>query len=65
MQHPKTDTGSSSPHRGEKEHTAFVHIPLMTRTKASHGLQILTSEGISVSYVQANGNGNMRSTQTG
>ena len=37
MQHPGTDTGSSDPHWGEKEHIASVHVPLMTGTEASHG----------------------------
>ena len=59
MQHPGTDTGSSGPHRGEKEHTASVHVPLMTGTKVSHGPEILTSEGNLASYVQADCNGNM------
>ena len=59
MQHPGTDNGSSSPHRGEKEHTAFVHIPLMIGTEASHGPEILAFKGNLASYVQADGNGNM------
>ena len=45
MQHPGTDTGSSSLHWGKKEHTAFVHVPLMTRTKVSHSPGILASMG--------------------
>ena len=59
MQHPGTDTGSFGSHWGEKEHTALVHVPLMTRTKAYHGLVIPTSKGNPASYVQADGNGNM------
>ena len=59
MQHPGTDIGFSGPHRGEKEHTASVHVPLMTGTEASHGPEIPTSEGNLASYVQAVGNGNM------
>ena len=59
MLYPGTDTGSSGPHRGEKEHIASVHIPLMTGTEASHGLAILASEGNPTSYVQVECNGNM------
>ena len=59
MQHPGTDTGSSGPHRGEKEHIASVHVPLITGTEVSHGLEIPTSEGNLASYVQADGNDNM------
>ena len=59
MQHPRTDTGSSGPHRGEKEHTASMHVPLMNGTEASHGPEIPTSKGNPASYVQADGNGNM------
>ena len=59
MQHLGTNTGSFGAHRGEKEHSAFVHVPLMTGTEASHGLEIPTSEGNPASHVQADGNGNM------
>ena len=59
MQHHGTDIGSSGPHRGEKEHIAFVHVPLMTGTEASHGPAIPAYEGNLASYVQANCNGNM------
>ena len=59
MQHPRTDTGSSGPHRGEKEHTAFVRVPLMTGTEVSHGPKIPASEGNPALYVQADCNGNM------
>ena len=59
MQHSEIDTGSSSPHWGKKEHTAFVRVPLMTRTEVSHSPEIPASEGNPISYVQANGNGNM------
>ena len=59
MQHLRNDTGFSSPHRGEKEHIASVHVPLMTRTKASHGHVIPVSEGNPSSYVQTDFNGNM------
>ena len=51
MQHPGTDIGSSGPHRGEKEHIASVHVPLMTGTEASHGPVIPASEGNPASYV--------------
>ena len=53
MQHPRTDTGSSCLHRGEKEHIASVHVPLMNGTEASHG------PTIPASYVQDDCNGNM------
>ena len=59
MQHLGTDIGSSGPHRGEKENIAYVHVPLMTGTEASHGPAILASEGNPASNVQANCNGNM------
>ena len=59
MQHPKIDTGSSSPHRREKEHTTSVHVPLMIATEASHGPKIPASEGSPTSHVQADGNDNM------
>ena len=59
MQHLGTDTGSSGLHRGEKEHTASVHVPLMTGFEASHGLEIPASEGNLASYVQDDGNDNM------
>ena len=59
MQHLWTDTGSSGPHWGDKEHTASVHVPPMARTKAPHGLEIPISEGNPASHVQADGNDNM------
>ena len=59
MHHLGTDTGSSRPYWGEKEHTVSVHVPLMIGTEASHGPEIPASEGNLASYVQANGNGNM------
>ena len=65
MQHPGTDTGSFGSYWGEEEHTASVHISLMTGTEASHDLEILASEGNPASYVQADGNGNMLLAQTG
>ena len=65
MPHPEADTCSSGPYWGEKEHTTFVHIPLMTRTKVSHSPGIPASTGNLVLYVQADGNGNMSSALTG
>ena len=59
MQHLRTDTGSSSPYWGEKEHTASMHVPLMTGTEASHCPEIPSSKGNLTSHVQADGNGNM------
>ena len=59
MQHPGTDTGSSGPHRGEKEYTMSMHVPLMIGTEASHGLEIPASKGNPTSHVQDDGNGNM------
>ena len=58
LQHPETDIGSSGSHWVKKEHTASVHIPLMTRNEASHGPEILAYEGNLASHVQADGNGN-------
>ena len=51
MEHPRTDTGSYGPHRGEKEHIASVHVLLMTGTEVSHGPEIPASEGNPASYV--------------
>ena len=65
MQHLKTDTGSSGPHWGKKEHTASVHIPLMTGAEVSRSLRIVTSTSNPVSHVQADGNENMSSVLTG
>ena len=64
MQHLETDTGSSSSYWGKEEHTASVHVPLMTGTEVSHspGIPALTSNF--VSYVQADGNENMSSALT-
>ena len=59
MQHLGTDTCSSGQHWGEKEHTASVHVPLMTGIEASHGHEIPASEDNLASYVQADGNDNM------
>ena len=59
QQHPRTDTGSSCPHWGEKKHTASVHVPLMTGIKVSCSPGIPASMANLVSYVRANGNENM------
>ena len=45
MQHPETDTGPFGSHWGEKEQTAFAHVPLMTKTVLSQYLEVLASEG--------------------
>ena len=63
--HSEADIGSFGPHWGKKEHTVFVHVPLMTGTKVSRSLGILASEGNHVSYVQADGSENMSSVLTG
>ena len=65
MPHSGTDTGSSGPCWGKKEHTASVHVPLMTGTMPSKNPGILASKGNPASYVQADGNGNMSSVLTG
>ena len=65
MLHSKADTGSSGPCWGKKEHTASVHVPLMTGTVSSQNPRILASAGNLASYVQADGNGNMLSVLTG
>ena len=65
MPHSETDTGSSSPCWGKNEHTTSVHVPLMTRTEVSCSPGILASTKNLVSYVQANGNGNMSSVMIG
>ena len=65
MTHPKADTYSPGPYWGDKEHTASMHVPMMTRTEVSHSLGILAFGGNLVSYVQAYGNGNMSSALTG
>ena len=65
MQHPRTDSGRSGSYWGEKEKTASVPIPLMTRTTLSHNFRILASMGNPVSCAQVDGNGSMSSTQSG
>ena len=65
MLHSKAGTGSSSPHWGEKEHTASVHVPPMTGTVPSQNPGILAFKGNPTSYVQDYGNGNMSSVQIG
>ena len=65
MQHPKTNTGSSVPHWGEKEQIVFVHVPLMTGIVSSQNSGILASEGNLASYVQTDGSNNMSSVVTG
>ena len=65
MPHPEADTCSLGLYWGEKEHTPSVHVSLMTGTEVSHSLEIPASTGNLVSYVQADGNGNMSSTLTG
>ena len=64
MPHPEVDSCSPGSYWGEKEHTAPVHVPLMTGTKVSYSPGILASEGNLVSFVQADGNGNMSSALT-
>ena len=61
MQHSEADTGSSGPCWGKKEHTASVHVPLMTGTEVSRILGIPASAGNLVLYVRDDGNGNMSS----
>ena len=65
MQHPRADTGSSSLHRGKKEHTASVRVPPMTGTDVSRSPGIPASMGNLVSDVRAIGNGHMSSVLTG
>ena len=65
VQHLGTDTSSLSPWWGREEHTMFVNVPLMTGTKVSYNSRIPASEGNTVSYVQAGGNGNMYFTLFG
>ena len=64
MQHPETDTGTSGPHRGEKEQTVSTPIPLMIGTEVSHIPGIPASAGNLVSNVRADGNGNISSVLT-
>ena len=65
MPHLEADIGSSGPCWGKKEHTVSVHVPLMTGTEVSRSLGILASMGNLISYVQADGNGNISSVLTG
>ena len=65
MQHLKIDTRSSDLHWGETEKTVSRHTPLMIGIEVSRSLGILASTGNLVSYVQADGNGNMSSVLTG
>ena len=59
MQHPKTDTGPSSPHWVKKKQTASAPVPLMTGTVPSQNPEILASEGNPSSNVQADGRNNI------
>ena len=59
MQHPGFDTSSFGPHRGEKEHTTSMRVPLMIGIEVSYGPKILASEGNPALYVQVDCNGNM------
>ena len=65
MQHLGTDTGSSGPHWGKKEHIASVHVPPMIGTEVSRGPGIPASSGNLISHVRAIDNGNMSSVLTG
>ena len=65
MQHPKTDTSSSSPWWGKEEQAEFANVPLMTGTGVSHNSGIPTSKDNPVSCVQVSGNGNTSSTLAG
>ena len=65
MSHSEADTGSSGPCWAEKEHTASVHVSLMTGTEVSRSPGIPASADNLVSYVWADGNGNMSSVLTG
>ena len=65
MQHPRTNTGSSSSHWGKKEQNVSVHVPLMTGTVMSHNPGIPSSEGNPSSYVQADGSNNISSVLSG
>ena len=63
VSHPDTDTCSSGPCWGKEEVTESAHIPLMIGIVVSHDPETPVSEGNSVSCVQADGNGNMSSSQ--
>ena len=65
MQHPKTDTGPSSPHQGEKEQAGSAPVPLITGTAPSQYPKILASEDNPTSYVQADGKNNISSFLVG
>ena len=65
MQHPEIDAGSPCPWWGKEETTAFMHVPLMTRTEVSHSPGIPASEDSPASCVQASNNGNTSSDLIG
>ena len=65
MLHPEADTCSPGPYWGKKEYNASMHVPLMIGTEVSHSPRIPTSTSNLVSYVQADGNGNMSLALTG
>ena len=65
VQHPRTDTGSSCPYWGKKEHTTSLPVPPMTGTEVSRGLGIPAYADNLVSDVWAVGNGNISSVLTG
>ena len=66
MQYPETSTGPLGPHWSEKEQIVFTLVPLMSGTKVSHNHGIPASAGNLnlVSYIRADGNGNMSSVLT-
>ena len=64
MPYPEADTCSLGLYWGEKEHIAYMHVPLMIGIEVSHSPGILASTGNLISYVQADGNGNMSSALT-
>ena len=61
MQHPRTDTGPSSPYWGEKEQTVSLPVSLMIGTALSHNSGILASLDNPVSCARADGNDSMSS----
>ena len=64
MQHPRTDTGPSGSHWGEKEQSVSLPVPLIIGTTLFQNPGILAPKGNPTSHVRADDNGNMSAVLT-
>ena len=65
MPYSETDTDSSSPCCGKKEHIVSECVSLMTETVMSYNSGTSASMGNPISCAQADGSGNMSSVLIG